>query len=343
MDPQNAAARETPPPIQMLQIMSGFWISRCVYVLAKLGIADLIKDQSKTVDELATATGAHAPSLFRVLRAVASIGVISQDDQNRFGATPLSDTLRSDVHGSLRAFAMTELGEEHYPAWGELLHSVRTGGIAFEKAFGQPVWEFFANHPDNAKIFNDAMSGMTAQANEALHAAYDFANIKKIMDVGGGHGGLIASILQKNPEMRGVLFDSPQVIEGAKASVETSGVADRCDLVGGDFFQSVPSGADAVILKWIIHDWNDEQSVGILKKCHRALPDNGKLILVEAVVPATSEPHFSKFIDLNMLVMTGGRERTEAEFRKLYEDSGFTLTRVVPTESPFSVIEGRKA
>ncbi len=343
MDSQTAGATEIPPPIQMLQIMSGFWISRCVYILAKLGIADLIKDESKTVDELATATASHALSLFRVLRALASIGIISQHGQNRFGATPLSDTLRSDVRGSLRAFAMTEMGEEHYPAWGELLHSVRTGGIAFDKAFGQPVWEFFANHPDNAKIFNDAMSGMTAQANEALHAAYDFGDIKRIMDVGGGHGGLITSILQKNADMRGILFDSPQVIEGAKASIEALGISDRCELIGGDFFHTVPPGADAIILKWIIHDWNDEQSVAILKNCHRVLPDKGKLILVEAVVPATSEPHFSKFIDLNMLVMTGGRERTEAEFRKLYEDSGFELARVVPTESPFSVIEGVKA
>ena len=162
------------------------------------------------------------------------------------------------------------------------------------------------------------------------------------MDVGGGHGGLISSILEKNPDMRGVLFDSPQVIEGAKANIEASGISHRCELVGGDFFQSVPSGADAITLKWIIHDWNDEQSVAILKNCHRVLPDQGKLILVEAVIPATNEPHFSKFIDLNMLVMTGGRERTEAEFRKLYEDSGFKLTRVVPTESPFSVIEGVK-
>ncbi len=238
---------------------------------------------------------------------------------------------------------MTELGEEHYPAWGELLHSVRTGEIAFDKAFGQPVWEFFAQNSENAKIFNDAMSGMTAQANEALHAAYDFGGIKRIMDVGGGHGGLITSILKKNPNLRGILFDSPQVIEGAKATLEASGLGDRCELVGGDFFQSVPPGAEVIILKWIIHDWNDEQSVAILKNCHRALPDKGKLILVEAVVPASSEPHFSKFIDLNMLVMTGGRERTESEFRKLYEDSGFKLMRVVPTESPFSVIEGVKA
>ena|SRR5436189_1753958 len=341
MEGTTATAKEVPPVLQMLQIISGFWIARCVYVLAKLGLADLIKDGPRNLDDLAAATNTHAPSLFRVLRALASVGVITQDGKS-FGGTPLSDTLRSDVRGSIRAFAMTELGEEHYPAWGELLHSVRTGGIAFDKAFGENCWDFFAKNPENAQIFNDAMSGMTAQANEALHAVYSFSGINKIMDAGGGHGGLITSILQKNPGMTGILFDSPQVIAGAKEKIAASDIADRCELVGGDFFQSVPSGADTIILKWIIHDWNDEQSVAILKNCHRALPENGKLILVEAVVPESSEPHFSKFIDLNMLIMTGGRERTESEFRQLYEDSGFKLTRVVPTESPFSVIEGVK-
>lgn len=342
MEGQTAPAKEIPPQIQMLQIISGFWVARCVYVAAKLGIADLIKDSPKTADELATATGAHSPSLFRVLRALAAVGVITQDSDNRFGGTPLSQTLCSDVPGSIRAFAMTELGEEHYPAWGELLYTVRTGGVAFDKAFGEPCWEFFRKNPENAQIFNDAMSGMTAQANEAIQAVYDFAGINTIVDVGGGHGGLITGILKKNPSMRGILFDAPQVIEGAKSPVEKSGVAERCQLVGGDFFKAFPEGGDAIVMKWIIHDWNDEQSVAIMKNCHRALPENGKLILIEAVVPATSEPHFSKFIDLNMLVMTGGRERTEGEFRELYEASGFRLTHVVPTESPFSVIEGVK-
>ena len=337
---KTAKTTEVPPPIAMLQLISGFWISRCIYIAAKMGLSDLVKDAPKTAEELATATSTHAPSLFRVLRALASVGIFSQQSDGRFGLTPLSDTLRSDVAGSLRAFAMTELGEEHYPAWGDLLHSVRTGDIAFDHAFGEPVWEFFAKNPENAKIFNDAMSGMTAQANEAIHASYDFAGINTLVDVGGGHGGLLTSILKKNPQMRGILFDSPQVIEGAKTSVNESGVADRCQLASGNFFETVPEGGDAHILKWIIHDWNDEQSVAILQNCHRALPENGKLILVEAVVPSTSEPHFSKFIDLNMLVMTGGRERTEDEFRMLYDAAGFRLTRVVATESPFSVIEG---
>jgi ubiquinone/menaquinone biosynthesis C-methylase UbiE len=338
-----AAAKEIPPPLQMLQIISGFWVARCVYVFAKLGLADLIQDGPKTADELAASITAHGPSLFRVLRALAAVGVITQDANNRFGATPLSQTLCSNGPGSIRAFAMTELGEEHYPAWGELLHSVRTGGIAFDKAFGEPVWEFFAKHPENAQIFNDAMSAMTAAANEALHAVYEFTGIKTLVDVGGGHGGLITGILKRNPDMRGILFDSPQVIAGAKSKIDESGVADRCQVVGGDFFKSVPEGADAIVMKWIIHDWNDEQSIAIMKNCHRALPDNGKLILVDAVVPETSEMHFSKFIDLNMLVMTGGKERSAEEFRRLYEASGFQVVRMVPTESPFSVIEGVKA
>jgi len=253
----------------------------------------------------------------------------------------MSETL-CEGPASLRWFAMTELGEEHYPAWGELMHSVRTGKIAFDKAFGESVWEFFGKNPENARIFNNAMSGMTAQAEQALHAAYKFEGISAIMDVGGGHGGLITSILQRNPAMRGILFDSPQVVEGAKPKLEAAGIADRCEIVGGNFFELVPEGADAITMKWIIHDWNDEQSITIMKNCARALPQNGKLILVEAVVPPGDEMHFAKFIDLNMLVMTGGKERTEEEFRQLYEASGFKLTRIVPTESPFSVIEGVK-
>lgn len=336
------AMKEIPPPLQMLQLISGFWVSRCVYVAAKLRVPDLLKDEPKSAEELAAANNVHPPSLFRVLRALGAVDVLTQTDDGRFGNTPLSETLCSDAPGSLRAFAMTELGEEHYPAWGELMHSVRTGEIAFDKAFGEPVWEFFAKHEENAKIFNDAMSGMTAQAEQALHAAYSFEGINTIMDVGGGHGGLITSILTRNPNMRGVLFDSPQVIEGAQSKIAASGIGDRCEIVVGDFFQSVPEGADAIIMKWIIHDWNDEQSMAIMKNCHRALPENGKLMLVEAVVPPGDEMHFAKFIDLNMLVMTGGRERTEEEFRQLYEAAGFRLTRVVPTESPFSVIEGVK-
>ncbi len=323
-------------------MISGFWISRAIYIGAKLGLADHLRDGHKTPDELAAATGTHAPSLYRVLRALASVGVFVEDEKRGFTLTPLSETLRTDAPGSLRAFATVELGEEHYPAWGELLHSVKTGEIAFDRAFGMPVWKFFEQNPDNAKTFNDAMTGMTLAVNDAVLSSYDFSSISKIVDVGGGHGSLIASILRANPQMKRVLFDAPSVAEGVQSRPEVEGVADRCEVVAGDFFQSVPNDGDAYILKWIIHDWDDERSITILRNCHRAMTENGKLLLVEAVVPRGSEPHFSKFIDLNMLVMTGGRERTENEYRMLLEASAFKLTRIIPTESPMSVIEGER-
>ncbi len=331
-----------PPSVAMLQMISGFWISRAVYVAAKLGIADHLRDRRKTVEDLAAATGTHAPSLYRVLRALASVGVFVEDESRGFALTPLSDTLRSDVPGSLRAFATVELGEEHYPAWGELLHSVNTGEIAFDRAFGMPVWKFFQQNPENAKTFNDAMTGMTLSVNDAVLSSYDFSYISKIVDVGGGHGSLIASILKKNPKMKGVLLDAASVATGAQSRIESEGLAERCDVVAGDFFQSVPNGGDAYVLKWIIHDWDDEKSVTILRNCHRAMTENGRLLLVEAVVPRGSEAHFSKFIDLNMLVMTGGLERTEDEYRRLLKASGFELTGITATESAMSVIESKR-
>ncbi|MFN2540569.1 MAG: methyltransferase, partial [Chthoniobacterales bacterium] len=231
------------------------------------------------------------------------------------------------------------LGEEHYPAWGELLHSVRTGEIAFDRAFGMPVWKFFSQNPDNAQTFNDAMTGLTLAVNDAVISSYDFSAIRTIVDIGGGHGSLLASILEAHPKMKGVLFDAPPVIDGAQSRFQSEGLANRCELVAGDFFASVPLGGDAYILKWIIHDWDDERCIKILKNCHRAMTEDGKLLLVEAVVPRGSELHFSKFMDLNMLVMTGGRERTADEYRTLLEASGFKLTRIVPTDSAMSVIE----
>jgi hypothetical protein len=245
------------------------------------------------------------------------------------------------VSGSVRWFAISELGEEHYPAWGDLMYSVRTGEVAFDHVFGMDAWEFFRSHPENAKIFNDSMSGLTVAANEAILSRYDFSGIKKLVDVGGGHGALITSILKTNPGISGVLFDAPAVIEGGVTRLQSAGISDRCEAISGDFFKEVPAGADAYILKWIIHDWDDARATAILKNCRRAITADGRLLLIDVVVPTTSEPHFGKFIDLNMLVMTGGMERTEEEFRKLLADSGFRLTRIVETESPFSIVEGK--
>src|ERR1041385_1798366 len=270
---------------QMLQIISGFWISRAVFIIAKLGIPDLLKSGPKTAEELAEATKVHAPSLFRIMRALASVGVLSSADGGRFAQTPVSETLVTDAPGSLRWFAVSELGQEHYPAWGNLMHSVKTGEIAFDNFFGIDIWEYFKQHPEDAAVFNNSMSSVTAVTNEAITSLYDFSGFKKLVDVGGGHGGLITSLLKSNPQLKGVLFDSPQVIEGARARIEAAGLADRCEIVAGDFFKSVPEGGDAYIMKWIIHDWDDERAITILKNCRKQMPSNGRIILVDSVVP----------------------------------------------------------
>ncbi len=323
----------------MLQIISGFWVSRAVFIIAKLGIPDLLQTGDKTAEELASATDTHAPSLFRVLRALASVGVVTSDDNNRFGQTPLTETLVTNIPGSLRWFTISELGQEHYPAWGNLMYSVKTGGIAFDDFFKKDVWAYFKDNPEDAAVFNDSMSGMTAALNESLRSRYDFSGFNKVVDVGGGHGGLITEILKSNDHLQGILFDSPVVIEGAKEKLAAAGIADRCEAVSGDFFQAVPEGGDVYVMKWIIHDWEDAKSITILKNCRKQMKSGNRLILVDCVVPETTEPDFSKFIDLNMLVMTGGKERTESEFSSLLMNSGFKLLRVIPTDQPFSIIE----
>jgi O-methyltransferase domain/Dimerisation domain len=329
------------PQVAMLKIICGFWISRAVFVIAKLGIPDLLKTGPKTAEELASATSTHAPSLFRLLRAMVSVGVLSSESENSFGLTPLSETLITDAPGSVRWFAVSELGQEHYPAWGNLMHSVKTGGIAFDDFYGTDIWSYFQKNPEDAAVFNNSMSGMTAAVNEGLRSLYDFSRFKTVVDVGGGHGGLITEILQANPRVKGILFDAPQVVDGARERLVAAGFSDRCKTVAGDFFKAVPSGGDAYVMKWIIHDWDDERAIQILKNCRAQMGVDGRLILVDCVVPETPEPHFSKFIDLNMLVMTGGKERTAREFGNLFEAAGFKLLQVIPTEQPTSIIEGQ--
>ena len=325
----------------MLQYVTGFWMSRALYVLAKLGIPDLLQSGPKSVEELAQATETHAPSLYRLLRALASNDLVKIEDDGRFALTPLSETLVTNAPGSVRWFIISELGQEHYPAWGNLMHSVKTGEIAFDNHFGADIWKYFAQNPDDAAVFNNSMSGMTAVANEAIMSRYDFSPFNKIVDIGGGHGGLITSILKQNPQAKGVLFDADVVIEGARPRLEAAGVADRCEAVSGDFFKAVPAGGDAYVMKWIIHDWEDEKAITILKNCRSQMKPNGRLIIVDCVVPENNEPDFSKTFDLNMMVMTGGKERTAAEFAQLLEAAGFKLLRVIPTDVPPSIVEAQ--
>jgi O-methyltransferase/methyltransferase family protein len=339
---QSKSAMEL-PQFAMLQMITGFWVSRAIYIAAKLGLADLVKDSSKTAVELARLTGTHSPSLYRALRALASVGVFADDGGGRFAQTPLSETLRSDTPGSLRAIAIVELGQERFPAWGNLMHSVKTGETAFDNIYKQSAWEYYARNPEDARIFNEAMKRLTEMINVATLEAYDFSGVDKLVDVAGGTGGLISAILAAHPRMRGVLFDLPHVIAEAGPALDAAGVLDRCETAAGDFFRTVPEGGAAYVMKWIIHDWDDEKATVILKNIHRAMDEKGKLLLIEMIVLEGNQPDLSKFLDLNMMVITGGRERTEGEFKSLLAASGFELTRVIRTTSPVCVIEAVRA
>lgn len=331
-----------PPQTVLMQMATSNWISQAVYVAAKLGIADLLKEGAKHCDELASLTKTHARSLYRLLRALASLGVFAETESGYFTLTPLADYLRSDRPDSLRAMAIMN-GEEHYKAWGELMQSVQTGESAFEHLYGMQIFQYYAQNPEPAQIFDRAMTSYSSIESAAVVENYDFSSIQTLVDVAGGHGNLLASILKANPSMKGMLFDRLSVIEGAKPLLEAAGVLDRCQLGSGDFFESVPTGGDAYILKHIVHDWGDEQAIAILKRCHEAMPENGKLLLVEQVIPPGNEPFVGKLLDLNMLVMcSGGCERTEAEYRTLLKKAGFKLTKIVPTHADVSVIEGTR-
>jgi len=330
---------QPPVPAQILQIVTNFWSSRAVYVFARLGIPDLLKSGPKSAEELASETKMHAPSLYRVLRALSSIGFVSYTADGRFAQTPLSEILVTDAPGSLRWFTISELGQEHYPAWGNLMHSVKTGEIAFDNFFGADIWKYFEQNPEDAAVFNNSMSGVTAATNDEILAVYDFSSFETVVDVGGGHGGLITSILNANPKLKGVLLDAPQVIDGTRPKIEAAGLANRCETVAGDFFKSVPAGGDAYVMKWIIHDWDDKRAITILRNIRNQMQPNGKVIIVDCVVPENNDPDFSKFFDLNMMVMTGGKERTEKEFAQLLSAAGFKLLRVIPTKVPTSIVE----
>ena len=324
---------------QMLQMMSGLWVTRGIWVAAKLGISDLLAGGPKTAETLAAETGTHADSLYRILRMLAMTGVYNETEGKTFSLTPLSETLRTDVTGSLRGAAIAELGEVHYDAWGNIMHSVKTGEIAFDNRFGKDIWQYFESDPEKADNFNRYMASSSEPLNEEISTTYDFSGVKKLVDIGGGLGGMISAILAKNQHLEGVIFDAPSVVVKSKEFLAAKGLADRCETIGGDFFEYVPEGGDVYAMRWILHDWEDARSLKILENIRMVLPADGKLLLAEAVVPPTNEPHFSKFFDLIMLTMTGGRERTETEWRQLLGKAGFHIQRIIPTGSFLSIIE----
>jgi len=334
--------RQQPTSAQLLEMIFGFTLSRAIAVAAQLGIADLLKDGPKNVDQLAPAVGADPRSLYRLLRALGGVGVFAEDADGRFGLTSLSELLRSDAPESLRAFASLMADDVTFEIWAELPYSIQGGKPAAPYKLGKPWFEWLEEHPSKAKEFHDAMTSLSAGAVAAVLGAYDFSGIKKLVDVGGGHGLLLVSVLSKYPNMKGVLYDAPPVVAGATGVLQAHAVADRCERIGGDFLRSVPAGGDAYILKHIIHDWSDEECTTILKHCHAGMAEGGKVLIVEMVIPEPNVPSISKFLDLQMLLFLTGRERTEIEYRKLLDGAGFELTRIVPTPSPYSVIEGAK-
>ena len=317
----------------------GAWVSQVVYVAAKLRIADVLSDGPKSWAEIAAATSTPASSLLRLLRALRALGVIDTVDRGRFVLTPLGRPLQADRTGSLRALVLT-LGEIHYDAWGELLYSVKTDTPAFPHVFGAPLFDHLDRHRKAGDTFHEAMTDVSTLISQAVLLAYDFSGIQVLADIGGGYGQFLSAILQVYPAMRGILLDTPTVIAAAHRRLASSGCRQRCTLFPGNLLDVVPQGATAYLMSGVIHDWDDEHAVRILDNCRRAMAPNGKVLVVEIVVPAERESPLSTLLDLNMLVMTGGRERTETDFRRLFDAAGLTLMKIVPTLAPLWVMEG---
>ncbi len=321
---------------QLLAMATGAWVTQMIHVAAELGVADRLADGERDCDDLAAACGADADGLFRLLRGLASLGIFQETAPRRFGLTPLAELLRSDHPQSLRQFARM-LGEEHYLSWNDLLHSVRTGENAFRRGHGMSVFEWYQQNPRRAEIFDGAMTDFSRNETEAMLASYDFSGIHHLVDVGGGRGELLQRVLQAHGHLRGTLFDQPQVVAKALVPEELEG---RLSLEGGDFFAAAPAGADAYLLKHIIHDWADEACRTILGHIRASMAPGARVLLVEQVIPPGNSRHPSKLLDLNMLVMTeGGRERTPGDYALLLESAGLRLSRIVSTPSAVSVVE----
>ncbi|UCD47685.1 MAG: methyltransferase [Deltaproteobacteria bacterium] len=327
---------------QMLnRMIVGSWVTQAIYVAAEIGIADILAAGPRTADELARGLRMDGPSLYRVLRALASIDIFREDGEGRFSLTPMGKLLESDAPGSKRSLARMA-GAEFYRSWGGLLPSLKTGGAAFDEVFGKPFFHYMSANPDRWRIYDDAMTGVHDSETIPVLDAYDFTPFETIVDVGGGNGLALAAILRRHPGIRGVLFDLPAVADRAREVVAGAGVSDRCRIVGGDFFDSVPSSGDAYLLRHVIHDWEDGEAITILGNCRDAMQPGGRVLVVETVIPSGNEPCFGKWLDLMMLVV-GGRERTREQYGDLFSAAGLRLTRVVPTAHEVSVIEGVRA
>jgi hypothetical protein len=332
------SAHQPPPPVQMVLLLGGFRISQALYAAAVLGVGDQLVAGPEPVEVLAERSGAHAPSLYRLLRTLASVGVFTEPEPGVFALTPLGQTLTSGQPGSMRDVVIMFM-ETHYAPFGDLLNTIRTGQPAAERFYGQPFFSWLSDHPEQASRFTAAMAGLTGAFKTAAIAALPLDGVRTIVDVGGADGTVLAAILAAHPDMRGVLFDLPHVIAAAHRTLASHGVADRVECVGGDFLRSVPPGGDAYLASSVLHDWPDDPAQAILANAAVGGGSGARLLVLDFVVPPGDAPHISKISDLNMLAMVDGKERTETEWRELLTAAGFTGIGIHNTDTPFSVIQ----
>ena len=335
----NAAVPALPPHVQLIQMCAGAWVSAALYAAAKLALADHLADGPRSALELARVTGTHEPSLYRFLRTLSNFGIVTQVDGPRFALTPLGEALKTGAPGAARS-TLIAFGEPGFwRAWEEILYSLQTGKPGFDKAWGMPLFDYLGQHPEAASYFSEAMVGFHGSEPPTVAEAYDFSDIKTVVDVGGASGNMLGALLTRHPSLRGVLFDLPHVVRDATATLKARGIADRVTIETGSFFERVPAGGDAYVLSHIIHDWSEEQCLTILGHCRTAMGPTGRLLIVETVLPEGNAPHQGKLQDLVMLVFPGGQERTEAEYAALLAKGGFQLRRVIPTTSVVSIVE----
>jgi hypothetical protein len=332
-----------PPWATLLQMVTGSWVSQVVGAAARLGIADQLAAAPRTPAEVAQAVGAHPPSVARLMRALASLGVLTQPQPDKFGLSPIGECLRSSVPGTLRDFAIAETDHAHWATWERFTDSVRTGKPMAREVLGVQPWEYYEKHPDDAERFSAAMGNLSNLVTPAIVESYDFSRAALIVDVAGAHGVLLAEILQRNSKARGVLMDLPHIVKQAPPVLMRYEVADRVQMVGGDMFKEVPPGGDLYLLKNIIHDWNDERSVEILKCCRAAMKPDGKVLLVELVIPPNNGPSPAQMMDMNMMVMLDGKERAEAEYASILQAARLKLDRTILTPSPFCIVQASAA
>ena len=330
---------ELPPHAPVIDLMMSTVLSRALYAVTERGVPDLLADGPRTPEELASKVGVQPVPLLQVLRALAAEGLFTQGDDGRFGLTPAGETLVSGHPTAARDMVVTFGGPAMWQALGAMKEIVETGRTGFDLAHGQPIFDYVRQHPELEASLNRTMIAMHGGEPAAVAEAYDFAGVSRVVDVGGGLGTLLITLLQRHPHLTGVLYDAPSVVEQAGAAIDAAGLGDRFAAEGGDFFASVPAGGDAYVLSHVIHDWDEAACHTILRHCRSAMAPDGRVLIVEMVLPPGAEPHPGKALDVIMLVNTGGRERTADEYRELLAGAGLRMTRVVPTPSPVSVIE----